>query len=62
MKTLNRKQKAFDVFIARELSQFERVAMKADDITQKIERAVYRANSISDRDRDRDRDRDESRK
>ncbi len=58
MRALNRRQKAFDVFIARELSQFESLAMKEDDnVSQKTERAVHRANSISGRDRDRERSR-----
>jgi hypothetical protein len=59
VRALNRRQEAFDIFIARKLSQFERLAMKEDDnVSQKIERAVHRANSISDRDRGRERSRE----
>jgi hypothetical protein len=64
VKALNntRRQEAFDVFIARESSQFERLAMKANDIiSQETERVVHRANSISDRDRERERARKKTR-
>ncbi len=58
VKALNRRQEAFDVFVAQELSQFERFAMKENDnVFQKIERVVHRTNTILDRDRDRERSR-----
>jgi hypothetical protein len=63
VEALNRRQQAFEAFIAREFSQFERLAMKTDNaiVSQKTERAVHRADSISGRDRERKRARERAR-
>jgi uncharacterized membrane protein YdbT with pleckstrin-like domain len=57
-----RREQAFENFIARQLFQFEHVKMKTalndQDISLKMQRAVHRADSASDRDRERERERE----
>jgi hypothetical protein len=59
----NRKVATFETFIARESSQFERVAMKTtiandEKISREIERIIRRANSVSRRERRSERARE----
>jgi hypothetical protein len=61
---LNRREQAFQDSTARESSRFERVEMKMttrhdEMIDSKIEHAVHRADSASDRERERERKRKE---
>jgi hypothetical protein len=71
----NKRIATFETFIARESSQFKRVAMKTtiannEKISREIKRIIRRANSvskqkrerISDRGRERDRERDRERR
>jgi hypothetical protein len=57
----NRREQAFENFIARQFSQFEHVKMKTalndQNVSLKMQRAVNRTDSASDRDRNRERER-----
>jgi hypothetical protein len=57
---LNKKEQAFQDSTAREFSRFERVEIKMtikhdEMIDSKIEHAIHRVDSVSDRERDRER-------
>ncbi len=59
----NKNAETFNVFIARESSQFERVVMKTvvfnnEEMSANVKRVIHRANSVSRRDRERERDRE----
>jgi uncharacterized membrane protein YukC len=59
----NRRIATFETFIARESSQFERVAMKTtiandEKISREIKRIIQRANSVSRRERESKRARE----
>jgi hypothetical protein len=61
---ITRRQQIFENFIARESSQFEHVMMKTlnnEKIESKIERAINRVDSVSDRGRERERERERAR-
>jgi hypothetical protein len=56
----NRRQQVFETFIARELSQFERVKMKTalnnqKEMKSKIKNVIHRADSAFERERERER-------
>jgi hypothetical protein len=62
----NRKQQVFEIFIARELSQFERVKMKTalnnqKEMKSKIKNVIHRADFSFERERERKRERERER-
>ncbi len=62
-KNINRRQAAFETFINREFSQFERVKMKIalnnqKEMTSKIQNVIHHADSASGRERGRKRERE----